>query len=337
MDYDSRRMKEYRLREDLNRAVVNGYVMPLGLEPGDLGAPEPGYTIAYTPGEDEEPDSYSFHVTVSHDRLRPLLHRAFELLPQKLTPIVEVESTDAYRTVDVYLGSEPIGKAEFLDSWTWFEPFLLEDCYIGAGANSEEPFVEVFLDQWKRLSIHVPLSMRDAVEEILAAFDLEEAPELWPGGEDDESFNTAVFRSVLEVADEYSPDLDEMIHELRRAWRLELNVDPERNADESGRELGLTLWHAVAIVQGVDGDPDHGAYASAWITAGSLSEVGELLLDALEDAPAWRFAEIYTVDRVAYDDRPDELGALPPRRERAELHRIVFESWSTPPEEVAGD
>jgi len=330
-------MREYRLREDLTRAVVNGYALPLGLEPGRLGAPTEGYTIAYTPGEDDEPDSYSFHVIVSHERLPALIRRAFDLLPEEVSCIAEVESSDAYRTVDVFLSAEPITRSAFLESWHWFEPFLLEDCFVGAGANSEEPFVEVFLDQWKRLSIHVPLTAREEVESWLDGFGLEEVPELWPADADDETFSTVSLRPVLELADEFSPDLDEMIHELRHAWKLELNVDPDRNSDESGRELGLTLWHAVAIVHHVDDDPDHGAYASIWVTAGSITEVQEMSAASLEHHDEWRFAELYTLDRVAYDDRPEELADLPPRRLEANVHRIDFEPWVTPPAEEAGD
>ncbi|MCZ6834778.1 MAG: hypothetical protein O7G85_03295 [Planctomycetota bacterium] len=330
-------MKEYRLRDNLTRAVINGYAMPLGLEPGDLSTPITGYTIAFSQGEEDEPDSYSFHVVVSHEKIKPILARAIDLLPEAVSCILEVESSDAYRTLDVYLSADPIDKSRFLESWEWFEPFLLEDCFIGAGANSEEPFIEVFLDQWKRLSIHVPLDMRDEVEDLFKTFDLEEIPQLWPVGEDDDSFGTAMFRSVLELSDEFSPDLDEMIHELKHAWQLELNIDPDRNRDESGRELGPTLWHAVAIVNHTDEVPEHGAYASIWITASSLSEVNDLIFDALEVHDEWRYVEMYTVDRVAFDDRPEDLADLKPRRDETELHSLSFEIWAAPPEELLGE
>lgn len=330
-------MREYRLRADLERAELAGFVLPLGLEPGRLSPPQQGYTLAYNPGQDDEPDSYSFHVVISHERLRGLLARAFDLLPGQVTGIAEVESTDAYRAVDVYLGTELISKEEFLESWTWFESFLTEDCYIGAGANSEEPFVEIFLDQWKRVSIHVPLPMRDEVEAFLAEFDLEETIELWPATESDEAFNTAMFRPVLELEDEYSPDLDEVVHDLRHVWQLELNIDPDRNRDEGGRELGKTLWHSVAIVHHEDGDPNHGAYVSLWVTADSMIQVEQLLMDDLLDHPEWDFTEMYTIDRVAFDDRPGELSDLPMHRTESKVHLLALDPWIVSPEESSRD
>ncbi len=74
---------------------------------------------------------------------------------------------------------EPVSREIFLETWERLETLLLEDCFIAAGANSDEPFVEVFLDQWKGISIHVPLAMRDDVESMLTSFGLEEVIETW--------------------------------------------------------------------------------------------------------------------------------------------------------------
>ena len=113
---------------------------------------------------------------------------------------------------------------------------------------------------------------------------------------------------------------------MRHTWKLELNVDPDTNVDEAGRTLGRTLWHALVIIESVE-DPDAGAYVSIWATAGSLGEMEELIDSALAGSPTWRFVEIYTIDRVAFDERPDELADLPPRREKAEVHLVSFERW----------
>jgi hypothetical protein len=188
-------------------------------------------------------------VVVSHERLAPLLRKAFELLPDEVYAIVEIGSRDAYRSTDVYIGQELIPTEHFLKIWRAFEPILLEDSAIAAGANSEEPFIEVFVDQWKGVSLHVPLHMQEAVERLLVDFGLEEVAQTWPGVEEDGVGEGSLVRPVLEIVDEYSPDIDELLLALRHEWRMELNIDPESNIDEGGRRLGSTLWHAVVIVE----------------------------------------------------------------------------------------
>ena len=72
-----------------------------------------------------------------------------------------------------------------------------------------------------------------------------------------------------------------------------------------------------------------------WATADSLSRLDELINEALDSRPAWRLAEIFAVDRVAFDDRPDELSALPPKRREAEVHLVQIEPWPAPPDDAA--
>lgn len=345
-------MRDFRLRSDLKRAVVNGFALPLGIDPGAdparFGAPAQGYTVTYTAGQDDDPDTYAYHIVVSHERLQPVLHKAFELLPDEVYAIVEIGSRDAYRSTDVYIGQELIPTEHFLKVWKAFEPILLEDSSIAAGANSEEPFIEVFIDQWKGLSLHVPLHMQDAVERMLKGFGLEEVTQTWPGADEEESVEGSLIRPVLEIVDEYSPDIDELLLSLRHDWRLELNIDPESNIDEGGKRLGSTLWHAVVIVEeatpngelkSAKGSPSkandptqpRGAYASIWATASSMSEMEQMIEGALDGHPQWTFGEIYTIDRVAFDERPDELGDLTPGRRNTQVHLVTFEPWDEPP------
>ncbi len=330
-------MRNYQIRHDLERDSLNGFDLPLGVAPADRRAPVQGYTLSYVPAVEDDPDSYAFHVVVSHPRIAPILHKAFAFLPAEVVGIVEIGSRDAYRTVDVYLGTTPIARRDFQATWRRFEPLLLEECLLAAGANSEEPFIEIFLDQWKGIGIHVPLGMRDEVESMLASFGLEEVVETWPLTDDESNDAEPEIRPVLELLDEFSPDLDELILELRHDWGLELNIDPERNADESGRNLGHTLWHAVVIVENANGNPDDGAYASVWATADSLAEMETLIDVALEGNDQWLFSEVYTIDRVAYDERPNELVDLPPRRDVSEIHQVTIEAWKSPPKGVAGE
>ncbi len=324
-------MREFRLRTDLKRSVVAGYALPLGIEAVDFVPPTTGFTLAYTPGEEDEPDTYAFHVVVSHEKLRPLILKAFTLLPDEVTPIVEIGSRDAYRTVDVYFSDDGVSKSEYLRIWKRYEGVVLEDASIGVGANSEEPFVEIFVDSWKGLSIHVPIELREEVEAMLHAAGLDEVPETWPSEPESDPLPGTTMRDVLEIVDEQSPDIDELLLQLREHWGLELNVDPETNVDDAGRNLGLTLWHAVVVADAVSGDPERGAYLSIWASAGSLAEMERLMTDAIEEQSEWIFNSIYSVDRVAYDERPDELADLPPRSKQSKVHLVEVDAWGDPP------
>ena len=156
-------MRQLRLGTGLQRAVLDGFAFPLGIVPGGIQPPTQGYTIAYNTPRDDESDTYTFHVVVSHERIAPILHRAFELLPEQVLGIVEISSRDAYRAVDIYVGHEPVAVRNFLRTWRRFETVLLEDAALGAGANSEDPFIVVFLSQWQGLSHIPPLPLRSRV------------------------------------------------------------------------------------------------------------------------------------------------------------------------------
>lgn len=325
-------MRDFRIRTDIKRVVVNGFSLPLGIEPSELEAPVQGYTVAYTPGENEDPDTYVFRVVVSHERLSGLLDRVFDLLPEEVYCIVEVGSRDAYRAVDVYLGGESVSIDDFRATWKRFEPLLLEDASIAAGANSEDPFVEVFLDMWKGVSIHVPLAMRDDVEAMLQEFDLEEVAQTWPDEDDvNADGEPPRVRQVLDLSEDTLPDLDELLLNLRHELRLELNIDPDSNIDDAGRNLGQTLWHATVIVEPTDGDINESTFAAVWATAGSLGEMEFLIEQAIDGHPEWRVIDIFTIDRIAYDERPDELADLAPRRDRSQIHLVQFDPPPPPP------
>jgi hypothetical protein len=332
-------MREFRLDPNLKRLSLGEYMLPLGVAETSLREPTQGYTVRFQEGTDEEPDTYVFHAVMSHEKVRPLVDAAFNLLPKEVTPVVEIGSRDAYRTVDIYLGEEPMPLVEFLRTWYEFEEVLIEDVTIGVGANAEEPWVDVFVDSWKGLLISVPTEMRDEVEALLASHGLREVAETWedrPASAADES-EMLVTRDVLEILDDHSPDLDELLLVLRERWLLELNVDRETNVDDAGRHLGMTLWHAIVLATSSEGEVDRGAYISVWMTAGSLAQAEELLEDALLDHPQWVFESIYTMDRVAFDDRPPSLSSLPPTRRRAAVHELDIEPWGEEPPSGPGD
>ncbi len=305
---------------------MGSFAFAMGLVPRNLPRPVEGYTLDYVTAEDEEPDTYHFHVTASHERVPPLVRELFGLLGGEVYPILEIGSRDAYRAVDVWMSQEPVTRRGFLRAWDEYAAFLLEDGAVSAGANSEEPPVEVFLDHWKGVSVHVPLLFRDAVERILDRHGLRELPEPWleESGEFDEAMQT---RPILDLSEPDLPDVEDLLLELRDHWRLELNIDPEGNVDDAGRELGCTLWYAMVLVESAE-DRHDGAYGNFWLTAASLAEAEDLLEQAVEQAPEWRFLRIYSLDRVAFDERPDDLADLPPRPTRSEVLLQSFEPWS---------
>ena len=327
-------MRDFRIRTDLERERVGDFVLPLGLEGEGLPEPTQGYVLTFREGEEDDPDTYVFEATISHDRLRPLLQEALRLLPGEVRGILEVESLDAYRTLDVYLGGESLDRDDFLRDFTEFETVILEDASIGAGANAEEPFVEVFVDGWKTVSIEVPGELKSRVEAMLRRHGLREVEETWPPDPDHQVYGEIRVRPVLRVEDDRDPNLDEVVLQLRERWALELDVDPSRNLDEQGTELGLTLRHAIVMVVSADEDSDRGAYLNIWATAGSLSEMEQLIDEAIEAQPEWMFDGIYSIERVAFDERPEELASLPVRRSRAGVHLVTVDPWGERPEET---
>jgi len=313
-------MPPFRLRTDLQRVRLDGYALPLGLEPSDERPPVQGYTVSINRSEEDDTETCGFHVVVSHERIPPILHDALGLLPEQVFPIFEIDSLDAYRTVDVYIGQQddPVDRAEFLDAWREFEPVLLEDGAIAAGANAEDPFIEVFLDQWKGLAIHVPLDRRGEVERLLAAHGLREVKDTWPappaaGGD-------VLVRPVLDIADPEHMSLEDLVIELRRRWRLELDIDPERNLDEGGRELGLTLWYCELLAHPRHSENGRDGLMQLWASASSLSQLESLIGEAMDNNDEWSVSECLSVVRVAYDDRPEMLNSLKPRRTQPEVH-----------------
>ena len=319
-------MRTFQLRSDLERHSVNGYRLPLGLEPVDLPAPVQGYTLEFVEGDDNAPDTYRFYAVTSFERLAPLVHDLFETLPDEVFPLVEVGSKDAFRAVDIFSAREPVPYDDFFDAWREFEQVILEDGSLGAGAQADEPYMEVFVDSWKGVEVQVPVDLREEIERILALHGLDEVPETWPPDIDRRAEPPLLVREILVLDDEECPDIDEILFQLRESWGLELEVDPDQNLDEAGRRLGRTLWHVIAIVESTDEEHPRAAYVMAWATAASLGEVQRMVQARLEDQDEWAFhGQWYATDRVAYDERPDDLGDLPPRRSRSEVHKLTIE------------
>ena len=319
-------MKTFALRTDLERARVGDHWLPLGLEPVDLPAPSRGYAVREAEGPEDAPPALRYYAVTSIERVEALLDDLFELLPTDVFTLLEVTSRDAIRTVDVFAADEPIPFDEFRGVLRDYRDVVIEDGSISVGAESEEPAMEVVLDSWKGIDVTVPASMRDDVERVMAAHGLEEVPETWPSDLDERPEPPFKPREILQLDDRECPDLDEIVFQLREAWGLELDEDTEDNLDERGRHVGRTLWDVVAIVEGADEDEPRLGYAFAWVTAGSIDEVQQMIESRLELQDEWRFTgQWYTLDRVAFDDRPDFLQSLSPRRTYSEIHKFTSE------------
>jgi hypothetical protein len=319
-------MRTFTLRTDLERHRIGKFQLPLGLEPVDLPAPSEGYTVEFVEGDESAPDTFRFYAVASFEKVGALLEDLFEAMPDEVFPIVEAGSKDAFRSTDSWSAREPLPFDDFMDDWRHYRSVILEDGSMGAGAQSDEPYMEVFLDSWKGIDIQVPVGMREDIERILDRHGLAEVAVTWPPEVDDRPEPPLNVREILVLDDEECPDLDEILFQLREAWGLELDVDPEDNLDEAGRYLGRTLWHVVAVVESADEDHPRAGYALAWITAGSLGEVQRMVESRLELQDEWRFhGQWYSADRVAYDERPDSLQSLSPRRTRSEVHEFRIE------------
>ncbi|MEE2907956.1 MAG: hypothetical protein VX527_09010 [Planctomycetota bacterium] len=315
----------YRIRTDLQRVILDGYAYPLGVETACTRPVHEGYSVTWVEGEGDGPDTYTFFVVLSHERLKPLLAACFDRLPEQVAGIMEVGSRDAFRAVDVFLGASAISIERFRSSWDRYDAIFLEDASLAIGVNTEAPFMEVFLDQDKRVTIHVEPDARPEIELLLNQQGLQEFDEqdLFV---DEADLDQTVVRPVMLEDPSLLCDVDQLLMALRHEWELVLDEDQDRNLDALGRNLGRTLWHAIIIVEPCGGVTDGLAHAIVWSFASSRSEVESLVRERLEDDTDWSFREFYTLDRVALDDRPESLVDLTPRHPRSEIFMLQIES-----------
>jgi hypothetical protein len=295
---------------------------------GGLGGPG-GMGGGGADGLEEWPDRYVWDICIRASRLEALTRQLFALLPGRVFPILDVLGTDAYREIDPYVAGELVGVERFTEGIRLFRGFLYEDGLVGFGAMSDEPFVYVFVDEHKVVTVRAEVALKEKIERVLAAFDLQEVDQIAAA---DAAMHE--HRSVLEAPDD-RPDLltaDEIVEELRDLWGLYLNVDPDRNHDESGNELGIVGWRCFvrAMTAG-----EHLRYAEVLVTAGSLADAQELAVETVErlladepssspddDEPSF---DVLSADRI----RPEDFGeALAKARE---LGAAVLGSGSTPP------
>lgn len=322
----------------LERTVVEGFTFPLGVYPVEPIDPKPGYfeqfeaaegSEPFLQGMDEEweewPDRWLFDVMVTSTRLQSLFRMCLTLLPARVYPILDVLGNDDYREIDPYLAYDLVGTDHIIEGIRRYGPWLFEDGMVGFGAMSIDPFVYLFVDEHKVLTLRVQLDLKERVEKILRAFDLGLL-------EDIKSVDSVhhEHRSILIVPDDDPRILgpDDILDELRGAWALELNVPGEGNTDEEGNDLGITGWRClVRCVRGED-LPDRFAEvllaADALDAAERLAAEGAAQLD--EASTDWAAVEPIALDRMTPERFAETLGE--PVGERLRTPGVCRARWA---------
>lgn len=320
----------------IERITLGAMKFPLGVYPVEPMEPRQGYLSQFEPADSEDsagdweewPDRYMFDIVITAERLEPLCRALFTLLPGRIFPILDVMGRDAFREIDPYVSYDLLGLDRFTDAIRAFRDFFYEDGLVGFGAMSEDPFFYVFIDEHKIITVRAEAGLKEKVEKLLTAFDLEQVDD--PRGADAAAHE---HRSVLLSPDEH-PDLlsaDEIVEQLRDEWRLLLNIDAETNVDESGAELGVTLWRCIVRVATTD---DRSRYAEVILGAGSLREAEEAAargcaeLDSDADE-AWTdavvtVAERLQPERVADYAHPEAAHAPTPAPEAGHIYSAAW-------------
>lgn len=312
-------MARSRVDPSLERHVENNFSFPLGVYPVEPMDPKPGYSVEFEPADgtspddeppppsdsddpnaefEEWPDRYRYEIVITAERLEPFVRAILSIMPGRVYPILDVLGQDAYREVDPYIAYELVGMERVTDALRRFRGMFFEDGLVGFGCMVEEPFLYMFVDEHKIVTLRVEPDLRDKVEKLLKAFDLEQSEEV--AGADAVSHE---HRTVL-MTEEARPELlnvDEIVEFLRDEWRLTINIDPETNLDDDGKPLGVTGWRC--LLRAAAETDERPRYAEVVLAAGSMREAEDIALDALEDLKptdviAWDEALVVQADRV---------------------------------------
>jgi hypothetical protein len=262
---------------------MQGFQFPLGVYPVEEFQPKPGYTAEFEPADggdaesdwEEWPDRYMFDVVVPANRLRGLCLTLLSLLPTRVYPILDILGEDAYREVDPYIAYDPIGFDQFIELMYKHEDWLFECGLVGFGAMSDDPFLYVYVDEHKILTVRAQSDLKDVIERALEAFDAPLVDTLL-------SVDTVAHehRSVLDPAPGSLVE-EEILEELIDHWRLQINVDREHNLRDDGKELGVTGWRClVRLSADAASQP---VYGHVWLRAACLEDAEWGALDALAE------------------------------------------------------
>ncbi|HRJ49435.1 MAG: hypothetical protein KF787_04760 [Phycisphaeraceae bacterium] len=311
-------MSVCKLDPSLERIVVGNFQFPLGVYPIEPMTPRPGYTLLFESadgGEDQEweewPDRYLFDAVVSFERLESLVWTLFSLFPGRVYPILDILGHDDYREIDPFVSYDLIGVDRMMDHLRRYREFFFEDGMCGFGAMTEEPFLYVFVDEHKIVTVRAQTDLKDRIERIMRAYDLEPVEE--PAGADSAAHE---HRGVLLAPEDDKTLLpfDEIAGRLRDEWRLILNIDPESNVDDEGAELGVTPWRCVVRI---DDEPERDPrFAEIFLAADGLRSAEDTALHATEELladslplPEEEDVEVIIFDRVTPDHLREFIGA----------------------------
>ncbi|MDX9910824.1 MAG: hypothetical protein RBS39_03225 [Phycisphaerales bacterium] len=327
-------MSVCQLDASIERKQLDGFQFPLGVYPVEPMEPRAGYMVLFEPadGDNEEgdleewPDRYVYDIVVPAPRLRALVFALLQLLPQRVYPILDVMGNDAYREMDPFISYDLMGLDRFIHALERYGPFFFEDGLCGFGAMCDDPFVYLFVDEHKIVTVRIREEDREKLDKVLEAFDLREIAE--PAGADASSHE---HRSVLMVPDDAAPywGIEEILEELREEWKLVLNVDPERNVDEEGRELGITPWRCIVKPGGAP--PGEGKFVEVLLEAPNLNAAEDLARQGAAEAASepmdqWIDSIVLAAERhtpETFADALQQLGAEMPAGACPELGRVV--------------
>ncbi len=316
-------MPKCQLDSTVKRMETDGFKFPLGVYPVEALQPKPGYSMDFESADggeepddagdrwEEWPDRYMFDVVISVDRLEAFVRGLLSMMPGRVYPILDILGQDAYREVDPYVAYELVGQERIFDAMRKYRPLFFEDGLCGFGAMVDEPhFFYFFVDEHKIVTIRAETVLKERVEKILAAFDLEAMES--PAGADSAAHE---HRGVLEHPSD-RPDLltmDEIVESLREEWRLSLNIDPDTNLDDDGRELGMTLWRCLVRVSSEK--EKRVRYVESLVLAASIRRAEELALDAGDElkpkkVTEWDENSVVTSDRMT----PEQAGLFASER-----------------------
>lgn len=291
---------------DAGEAEGEGQENPESESPARRGAAEGLGGLAGGDEWEEWPDRFVFDIQITSTRVRALCRALLAMLPGRFYPILDILGHDAFREIDPYIAYELVGVEKFYDALRAFDDWLYEDGLVGFGAMSVDPFVYVFVDEHKMVTVRVQLDLKEKVERLLAAFDLGPVEEL--KGIDSVQHE---HRSVLS-APEDKPEMltgDEILERLRDTWGLQLNIDATTNVDEDGNDLGATAWQCVARCS-LDETPDD-AYAEVLLTAENLQNAEKCAADALNGqlpgGQGWSQVDVIRADRVTSEQLAEWL------------------------------
>lgn len=311
-------MTRIQLDSSLSRTVTEGFSFPLGSYPVEPLTPKPGFMVHFEPadgsvdtpdlptGEDWEewPDRFAFEVLLSNDRVRPFVRTVLGLMPGRVYPILDILGNDAYREIDPYIAYDLVGIEKVYDAIREYDAWLFEDGLVGFGVMSVEPFLYLFVDEHKIITLRATIENKEKFERLLAAFDLSTSEELVAADS-----VAHEHRTVLAAPGEQNEGLsaDEIVERLRDAWLLELNIDTRSNLDAEGKDLGVTAWQCVARCALPESAPD--AYAELLLTADSHQNAQKLVDEALRRAdPQVQDTDVLRADRITREQLGEWLG-----------------------------